>query len=68
MAVQDSGGAIVDRPVQADGVLVICDEGGSFVGLNPETGHHLGAGYTLKAAVAPAAAPVPFGKGRVLRP
>ena len=63
-----SGGAIVDRPVQADGVLVVCDEGGSFVGLNPETGGRLGAGYTLKAAVAPAAAPVPFGKGRAFAP
>ena len=63
-----SGGAIVGRPVLTDGVLVVGDDGGTFVGLNPETGTRLGAGYRLRAAVAPAATPVPFGDNRAFAP
>jgi len=44
-----------------DGVLVVCDESGTFVGVDPVTGRRLGAGYTLKAAVAPTTTPLPFG-------
>jgi hypothetical protein len=63
-----SGGAIVGRPVAVDGVLVVCDDGGNFVGLSPETGRPLAAGYTLKAAVAPTTTPMSFGPGRAFAP
>ena len=63
-----SGGAIVGQPAEAGGVLVVSDDGGRFVGLDPATGRRLGAGYTLRAAVAPAGTPVAFGPGRAFAP
>jgi len=48
--------------------VVVCDETGHFIGLDPKTGLRQGPGYTLKAAVAPAATPVAFGPGRAFAP
>jgi outer membrane protein assembly factor BamB len=63
-----SAGAIVGKPALVDGVLVVCDEGGQFAILDPKTGKQQGTGYKLKAAVAPAASPVAFGKSRIFAP
>ena len=44
------------------------DVAGQLRALVPASGAPLGPGYVLKASVAPAAAPVPFGTGRLLVP
>jgi hypothetical protein len=62
------GQAIVGEPHQIDDLVVVCDEGGRYVGLDPATGTPAGKGYRLKAVVAPASTPVPFGKGRAFAP
>jgi hypothetical protein len=62
------GEHLVGEPRVIDGLVVLCDEGGRFVGIDPKTGKRQGEGYTLKAAVAPAGTPVPFGPGRVFAP
>jgi hypothetical protein len=59
---------IVGQPRQIDDLILVCDESGRFVGLDPKTGKPLGDGYVLKAVVAPAAPPVSFGKGRAFAP
>jgi outer membrane protein assembly factor BamB len=61
-------GDIVGQPALVEDLIVVCDEAGHFIGLDPETGLRQGPGYTLKAAVAPAATPVAFGPGRAFAP
>jgi hypothetical protein len=51
-----------------DDLLVVADLSGHFSGFNPATGHLAGPGYTLRANVAAAAAPVPFGRDRLFAP
>ena len=51
-----------------DGVLVVGDVAGQFIALDPVSGRRLGAKLTLKANVAPTAAPLPFGPGRAFVP
>jgi hypothetical protein len=59
---------IVGVPLLVEGMLVAADVSGGFLALRPTDGQPIGAGYTLKANVAPDAAPVPFGPGRLLVP
>jgi hypothetical protein len=59
---------VVGRPQPAEGVLVLADQAGRYVAVDPETAERRGDGYTLRASVAPAAGPVPFGPGRVCAP
>jgi hypothetical protein len=59
---------VVGRPVLAGNVLVMADQSGLFVALDPKTGKPMGPGYQLRGTVVPAAAPVPFGEGRLLAP
>ena len=59
---------IVGAPLLVDGMLVVADVSGRFQAFDPQNGSTLGAGYTLKANVAPDAAPVAFGPGRLLVP
>jgi hypothetical protein len=59
---------IVGAPLLVDGMLVVADVSGQFQAFDPQNGKGLGAGYMLKANVAPDAAPVPFGPGRLLVP
>jgi hypothetical protein len=59
---------IVGLPSLVGGLIVVADLEGRFVGLNPTTGKPRGKGYQLKANVAPACAPVPFGTGRLFAP
>jgi hypothetical protein len=59
---------IVGLPSVVGGLLVVADLEGRFVGLDPATGKPRGRGYKLKANVAPACAPVPFGSERLFAP
>lgn len=59
---------IVGVPQLVDGVLVVANLAGQFMGLDPSNGRPRGSGYTLKANVAPTAAPVPFGPERLFAP
>ncbi|HZT83305.1 MAG TPA: PQQ-binding-like beta-propeller repeat protein [Gemmataceae bacterium] len=60
--------AIVGEPQLAGGVVLVADQGGHFVGIDPAAGRPRSPGYTLKANVAPAAAPVGFGAKQVFAP
>ena len=61
-----AGEGIVGQPQVIDNLVVVADQAGSFVGLDPATGKPRGKSYTLKASVAPAAAPQAFGVNRAL--
>jgi outer membrane protein assembly factor BamB len=59
---------IVGEPqLLGDDLLIVADLSGQFSGFDPRTGQVQGSGYTLKANVAPAAAPVSFA-GRLFTP
>jgi tetratricopeptide (TPR) repeat protein len=62
------GEEIVGQPQLVEDLLVVADQSGRFVGVDPSTGRTVGQGYTLKASVAPAATPVAFGPQRVFAP
>ncbi len=62
------GEAIVGQPRMIEDLLVVAQQSGRYVGLDPATGAARGPGYTLRASAAPAATPVPFGPGRMLTP
>jgi hypothetical protein len=59
---------IVGQPQLAGNLLVVADLAGRFIGLDPATGKLRGAGFVLKASVAPAVAPVAFGTDQVFAP
>jgi outer membrane protein assembly factor BamB len=52
---------IVGQPQLIDGLLIVADETGDLQALDPAMGRAVGLGYTLRADVAPAAAPVALG-------
>src|SRR5205085_812323 len=61
--------SIVGQPqLVGKNLLVIAEQSGRYVGIDPATGQQQGKGYTLKASVAPAATPVAFGPDRVFAP
>jgi hypothetical protein len=62
------GETIVGRPQMVEDMLVVALQSGHYVGFDPATGEAKGPGYTLRASTAPAAAPVPFGRGHMLAP
>jgi hypothetical protein len=62
------GDGIVGQPQLVEGLIVVADQSGHFLGLDPITGKSRGKGYTLKANVAPAASPVSLGGGRAFAP
>jgi outer membrane protein assembly factor BamB len=65
---KSEGEAIVGRPQVVQDMLLLADQSGRFVGLDPKTGKLLGEGYTLKANVGPACSPVAFGKNQAFAP
>jgi outer membrane protein assembly factor BamB len=65
---ESRGEDIVGRPQVADGMVLVADLSGRFVGLDPATGQARGPGYLLRASVGPAATPVGFGPGRAFAP
>jgi hypothetical protein len=62
------GREIVGQPELVEGSLVIAEESGRYVALDPRTGQPLGPGYVLKGSIAPAASPVAFGPDRLFAP
>jgi outer membrane protein assembly factor BamB len=66
--VKGKGDLIVGQPALMDGFLVVADQAGQFIALNPATGQPVGPGLTFGASVAPAAGPVAFGPGRAFAP
>jgi outer membrane protein assembly factor BamB len=64
------GGAVsVGQPQLVGDVLVIADQAGRFVGLDPNTGQPAGKFQcTLRGSMAAAASPVPFGPGLAFAP
>jgi hypothetical protein len=52
---------IVGQPQLVNGLVVVADLSGRFIGLDPTTGKPRGPSYILKAAAAPGATPVAFG-------
>jgi outer membrane protein assembly factor BamB len=59
---------IVGTPRVADGMVVVADQSGLYVGLDPKTGEKVGSGYRLRGSVAPVAGAVTFSKDRLLAP
>jgi outer membrane protein assembly factor BamB len=66
------GAAIVDRPHEIEGLVVVADQSGRVVGLEPDwwplSGLPIGDGYELSGSVVAASSPVAFGPGRLLVP
>jgi hypothetical protein len=59
---------IVGQPHLIKDMVVVADLAGHIMSLDPTTGRPLGAGYTLRASVAPAATPLPFTSDRLFVP
>jgi hypothetical protein len=59
---------IVGLPEMVDGVLIVADLTGQIQGFDPRTARKVGDGYVLRADVAPAGTPLPFGPDRVFVP
>jgi hypothetical protein len=64
----ESKEAIVGQPQQIEDLLVVADQSGLYLGLNPQTGRPRAPGYRLRASVAPAASPVAFGRRQAFAP
>jgi outer membrane protein assembly factor BamB len=61
-------GLIVGQPQVADGGIIVADQGGGLVALDPVTGKPRGKGYILPGSVAPTAPPVAFDQDRLFTP
>jgi outer membrane protein assembly factor BamB len=58
---ENPGPALVGRPRLVGGMVVVADDSGRIVGLDPETGKVVGQSLQLPGSTAPAASPVGFG-------
>ncbi len=63
-----TGGAIVGEPQVVEGRILVADEAGGIVALDPASGERQGAGFTLPGSVAPAAPPVAFDGDNLFTP
>jgi hypothetical protein len=63
-----AGHAIVGEPALADGSVMVADAGGRYTALDPVSGKAEGDGYVLRGSIAPAAAPVAFGRDHLFAP
>jgi hypothetical protein len=63
-----AGDGINVAPVSIDGKLVVSDQAGMFVALDPANGRPLGPIFRHPAEVAPTAAPAALGPGRLFAP
>ncbi|MBL8798877.1 MAG: PQQ-binding-like beta-propeller repeat protein [Planctomycetia bacterium] len=64
----DRGGPIVGQPRLVGDHIVLAHQNGRFISLDPATGKTHGKGFTLRASIAPAVAPVAFGTDRIFAP
>jgi outer membrane protein assembly factor BamB len=62
------GKALVGQPRRIEDLVVVADQSGRYLGLNPKTGRPEGPGYSLEGSVVPAASPTAFGPGRLFVP
>ncbi len=62
------GPALVGRPRLVGGVVVVADESGLIVGIDPEKGTPVGKPFHLPGSTVPAASPVAFGDDRLFAP
>jgi outer membrane protein assembly factor BamB/TolA-binding protein len=65
---ESPGEGIIGQPQVVDGMVLVADVTGRFVGLDLATGRPRGPGYQLRASVGPAAAPAGFSAGRAFAP
>jgi hypothetical protein len=61
-------GSIVGEPQVVDGRIVVADQAGGIVALDPLTGKPQGKGYTLPGSVAPTAPPVALDRDQLFTP
>jgi outer membrane protein assembly factor BamB len=59
---------ILGEPQLVDGLLIVTDQAGNIVGLDPATGKAETMGYSLQGSVAPVVTPVGFGTGQMFVP
>ncbi len=62
------GEAILGQPRLIEDALMVALQSGRYLAVDPSDGRPKGAGYTLRASAAPAAAPTPFGPGVLFAP
>ncbi len=62
------GADLVGRPRLVGGLVVVADQAGRIVALNPETGRPAGGEVQLGGSAAPTGAPADFGGGRLFVP
>jgi hypothetical protein len=60
--------AIVGQPQFVEDMLIVADQSGRFVGVDPASGKAINPGLKLESSVAPAASPVAFGPGQAFAP
>jgi hypothetical protein len=65
---RSAGKAFHGLPQAVDDALVLVDQAGHYVALDPKTGKRLGPGYRLQGSMAPAAVPVAFDARRLFAP
>jgi outer membrane protein assembly factor BamB len=63
-----AGDEIVGEPGVVANMVVVADQSGRFVGLDPADGLPIGPGYTLSGNVSPVCSPVAFGPDRAFAP
>jgi hypothetical protein len=63
-----SGAAIVGEPLLVGGKLIVADQEGHIVALDPGTLKRVGKGFSLPGSVAPAATPVLFDQQTLFTP
>jgi hypothetical protein len=59
---------IVGEPQIVAGMVLVADQSGRFVGLDPEDGIPVGPGYMLQGTVTPICSPTAFGPDRAFAP
>jgi hypothetical protein len=59
---------VVGVPRLAAGMVVVADQDGRYVGLDPETGKPVGPGHQLKGTIAPASGVATFHDDRLMAP
>jgi outer membrane protein assembly factor BamB len=63
-----AGEVLVGQPQVVEDVVVVANQAGRIVALDPRTGEVHKTGFTLKGSIAPAASPAAFFQGRLFTP
>jgi hypothetical protein len=65
---RSTGDGIVGEPGIVASMVLVADQSGRFIGLDPVDGLPIGPGYTLPGNVSPVCSPVAFGPDRAFAP